>query len=115
MWDQTPADALQMALANVLVTLVGFTLGVLIRNSPGAIVAYFVYGFVAPGLLTLLALSQQWFRDVRPWVDPTYTQDALLEGAFTAQQWGQLTVTSGTWLVIPLAVGVLTLLRSEVK
>ena len=68
-----------MTLANVLVTLVGFTLGVLIRNSPGAIVAYFVYGFVAPGMLTLLAFSQAWFHDLRPWVDPTHSQDALLE------------------------------------
>ena len=114
-WDQSLVDGLQMTLANVLVTLVGFTLGVLIRNSPGAIVAYFVYGFVAPGLLTLLAFSQAWFHDLRPWVDPTYSQDALLDGAFTAEQWIHLALTSGLWLVVPLSVGVLTLLRSEVK
>jgi hypothetical protein len=114
-WDQGIVDGLHMVLANVLLILVGFTLGVLIRNTPGAIVAYFIYGFVAPGLLTLLALSQDWFRDLQPWVDPSHSQDALLQGSLTAEQWAQLAVTSGVWLVAPLVVGLLTLLRSEVK
>ena len=114
-WDQDVTDALHMVLANVLLILVGFTLGVLIRNSPGAIVAYFIYGFVAPGLLTLLALSQDWFRDLQPWVDPNYTQDALLQGGFSAEQWAQLAVTSGVWLVIPLVVGLALVTRAEVK
>ena len=35
--------------------LVGFMLGVLIRSSAGAIVAYFVYSFVLPTLSALLA------------------------------------------------------------
>ena len=114
-WDQNVAGALQMTLANALLVLVGFTLGVLIRSSAGAVVAYFLYGFVAPGLLTLLAMSQQWFRDLQPWVDPNHTQDALLQGTFTAEQWAQLAVTSGVWLVVPLTVGLWTLLRAEVK
>jgi hypothetical protein len=114
-WDQGPIEALYMILANALLILVGFTLGVLIRHSPGAIVAYFIYGFVAPGLLTLLALSQDWFRELQPWVDPSYSQDALLQAGFTTEQWAQLAVTSGLWLVAPLIAGVLTLLRAEVK
>jgi ABC-2 type transport system permease protein len=114
-WDQAVADVLQMTLANVLLVLVGFTLGVLIRSSSAAIVAYFLYGFVAPGLLTLLAMSQQWFRDLQPWVDPSYTQDALLQGAFSGEQWTQLAVTCGIWLVVPMAAGLLTLVRAEVK
>lgn len=114
-WDQGAAEAMQMTLANGLLVLVGFTLGVVIRNSPGAVVACFIYGFVAPGLLTLLAMSQEWFRDLQPWVDPNYTQDALLQGAFDTEQWTQLAVTSGLWLLAPLAAGVWMLLRSEVK
>ncbi len=114
-WDQGLGDALQMTLANALLVLVGFTLGVLIRSSAGAVVAYCLYGFVAPGLLTLLAMSQQWFHDLQPWVDPNHTQDALLQGAFTTEQWAQLAVTSGVWLVLPLIAGLWMLLRAEVK
>ena len=95
--------------------LVGFTLGALIRNSAGAVVAYMIYAFVAPGLLAFLAFNQEWFRDLRPWVDPKYNQDALLNGGLSAEQWSQLAVTTTVWLVLPLVIAVLTLRRSEVK
>jgi hypothetical protein len=62
-----------------------------------------------------LAFSQDWFRDVQPWVDPNHSRDALFQGGFGGEQWAQLGATSAVWLVVPLAVGVVTLLRSEVK
>ncbi len=114
-WDQDLADVGYFALGNTLMLLVGFTLGALIRNSPGAIVAYMVYAFVAPGLLAFLAFSQAWFGDARPWVDPKFNQDALLQGGFTAEDWTHLAVTTVVWLVLPLSVAVVNLLRSEVK
>jgi ABC-type transport system involved in multi-copper enzyme maturation permease subunit len=114
-WDQNASDLAYFALANTLLMAVGFMLGVLIRASAGAIVGYFVYAFVAPTLLTFLAMSQDWFRRAQPWVDPNYSQDALFHGGFDAQQWTQLAVTSVVWLVAPLALGVASLLRSEVK
>jgi hypothetical protein len=114
-WDQNVTDLAYYALANTLLMATGFMLGVLIRASAGAIVTYFIYAFVAPTLLTFLAMGQEWFRNAQPWVDPNYSQGALFKGGFSAQQWAQLGVTSGTWLVVPLAVGVVTLLRSEVK
>ncbi|HEX8094403.1 ABC transporter permease [Jatrophihabitans sp.] len=114
-WDQDAVDLLYLLLANTLLVLVGFMLGVLIRGSAGAIVAYFLYGFVVPTLLTFLALNQAWFRDAQPWIDPNYSQDALFNGGFDGQQWAQLGVTSAVWLVLPLVVGLVTLLRSEVK
>ena len=74
-----------------------------------------VYAFVAPGLLAFLAFSQAWFDDIRPWVDAKFSQDALLRGGFTGEQWAQLAVTTVVWLVLPLAAAVVKLLRSEVK
>src|SRR5699024_965102 len=47
-WDATVGDVARIVLINVLGLLIGFMLGVLIRNSPGAIVGYFVYMFVVP-------------------------------------------------------------------
>ena len=47
-WNQDLADVGYFALGNTLLLLVGFTLGALIRNSPGAIVGYMIYAFVAP-------------------------------------------------------------------
>jgi ABC-2 type transport system permease protein len=114
-WDASVADLSLIVLGNVLGLLIGFMLGVLIRNSPGAIVAYFVYSFVLPTLSMLLAANQSWFKSLQPWVDVTYAQGALFNGALTGEEWAQLGVTSIVWLVIPLAVGVWTVLRSEVK
>jgi ABC-type transport system involved in multi-copper enzyme maturation permease subunit len=115
-WDLNLADVGYFALGNTLLMFVGFSLGALIRNTPGAIVAYMIYAFVAPGLLALLAYSQTWFRDARPWIDAKYHQDSLLQGGgLTGEQWTQLAVTSTVWVALPLAVAVITLLRSEVK
>ncbi|MGB8381446.1 MAG: ABC transporter permease subunit [Dermatophilaceae bacterium] len=114
-WDQGVATLAAIVLGNTLVVLFGFMLGVLIRNSTAAIVAYFVYAFVAPPLLELLAANQLWFHDLYPWVDPNVTQNLLFHGPLVGQQWWQLAVTTATWLVVPLAVGLWTLRRSEVK
>ena len=114
-WDVSVTNVLNIVLANVLGLLVGFMLGVLIRSSAGAIVAYFVYSFVLTTLTMLLAASQDWFRDLQPWVDFNFTQTALFNGPLTGEQWAQLGVTSVAWLVVPTAVGVWLVLRSEVK
>ena len=95
--------------------MIGFMLGVLLRSSSAAIVGYFVYSFVLTGLTELLAVNQQWFADVRGWVDFNYSQGSLFEGTVTTQQWAELGVSGLFWLVIPLAVGVRLVLRSEVK
>jgi ABC-2 type transport system permease protein len=114
-WDQTAVDVAYFALGQTLLLLVGFVLGALIRNSSGAIVAYMIYGFVAPGLLAFLAFNQAWFADARPWLDPKYNQDALLRGDLAGDQWSHLALTSVVWLVVPMVVAVVNVLRSEVK
>lgn len=114
-WDQDLADLAAIVLGNTLILIVGFMLGLLIRNSAGAIVAYFVFGFVAPPLLELLASTQNWFQHAHPWVDPNVTQKLLFHGPLVGEQWSQLAFTSLVWLVLPIAVGLWAMLRSEVK
>jgi ABC-2 type transport system permease protein len=114
-WDDGPAVLANIVLGNVLGLLVGFMLGVVIRNSAGAIVAYFVYSFVLTTLSMVLAASQDWFKDLQPWVDFNYASGNLFGDTLTGEQWAQLGVTSVFWLVIPLAVGLRMVLRSEVK
>jgi hypothetical protein len=114
-WNVSLLDLALIILANVLGLLVGFMLGVLLRNSAAAIVAYFVFSFVLTVLTELLAGLQDWFADIRPWVDFNYAQGALFEGSVSVEQWAQLGVASVFWLVIPLAIGLRIVLRSEVK
>lgn len=114
-WDFGTSDAASFALARTLLLLVGFMFGTLIRNSAGAVVAYMIYAFVLPGLLVFLAMNQAWFADAQPWIDLKHNQDTLLRGSLAGDQWTQLAVTVGIWLVVPMLVAVTRVLRSEVK
>jgi ABC-2 type transport system permease protein len=115
-WNASATELLYIVLANVLGLLMGFTLGVLIRNSAGAIVAYFVYSLVLPTVTGLLAAAQGWFRDLQPWVDFQYNQTGLFDSTgLTGEQWAQLGVTGALWLLLPMALGVWLVLRSEMK
>jgi ABC-2 type transport system permease protein len=114
-WNATVADFSLVVLANVLGLLIGFMLGVLFRNSAGAIVAYFVYSLLLPTVFGMLAAFQEWFRDIQAWVDFNYAQGPLFEGSINGTEWAHLGVSGLIWLIAPLAVGVWLVLRSEVK
>ena len=115
-WDISLTMASQMVLFNLIGMAIGFTLGVVLRNSAAAIVGYFVVSLVLPGVLVLLAQVRSWFEDLQPWIDWNETQVALLEGAMdTGREWAMLGSTTMIWIVIPLVVGLLLLRRSEVK
>jgi len=114
-WDASVADLTMIIVANVLGLLVGFMLGVLIRNSPGAIVSYFVYSLLFPTVFGMLAAYQEWFRDLQGWIDFNYAQSALFNGVPDGEQWAQIGTSGLIWLVAPMALGLWLLMRSEVK
>lgn len=114
-WDIAASQVLLIFLADALGMLMGFMLGVLIRNSPGAIVGYFVYGLVLPAIFGALAAFQDWFANAQGWVDFQYSSTRLYDSGMTATDWAHLGVSGLIWLVIPLAIGLRLTLRSEVK
>jgi ABC-2 type transport system permease protein len=114
-WDLTALNLATIVLGNILSLLFGFMLGVLIRNSVRALVAYFVYQFLLPTLPPIVAASQDWFRDLRPWVDFDYAQSALFHGVLTTQQWTQLAFTGTVWLAIPMIIGLARVMKAEIK
>lgn len=116
-WDVTLTQCLYYVLGMVLSLLTGFMLGVLIRSSTGAIVAYFTLTFVLPTIFGLLADSQRWFHDLQPWIDIQFAQSGLFvfDQALTGEQWANIAVTGVTWLLLPLAIGLGFVMRAEVK
>lgn len=116
-WDVSLADAAHIVLGNVLGLMGGFAIGVLLRSSAAALVAYFVISFVQPTLLMLLATRQAGFQDLQPWVDVNAAQSALFSigSPVTGQEWAQLAVTEAVWLALPLVIGLRLVLRSEIK
>ncbi len=114
-WDLTVENLLYIMFANVLGLLMGFMLGVLIRNSPGAIVGYFVYSLVLPTLFAMLANFQEWFRDIQGWIDFNFSSTRLFDGGLNSTEWAHLGVSGFIWLILPMTVGVWLVLRSEIK
>ncbi len=95
--------------------IVGFMLGVLLRSSAGRDRRPTSSTASCCRPLRAAGPTQEWFADPQPWVDFNYAQGALFEGESTGEQWAQLGVTGAVWLVIPLAIGLRLVLRSEVK
>jgi hypothetical protein len=89
----------------------------LLMNTAAAIVVYFIYSLIFPIVLGILSATIGWFADVAPWIDFNTAQAPLFTGDFRldGEEWARFAVTGTIWLVIPLALGIVRLLRAEVK
>jgi len=115
-WDVGPTDFLEICLVYVLALSTGFAFGSALLNTAAAIVVYFVYSFVLPGLFELGASAMSWFDDLRPWLDFSTAQAPLQNTeSLSSGEWGHLVVSGLIWLGLPLAIGVRRVLRAEVK
>lgn len=103
--------------SNLIGIMLGFAIGMLLMNTPAAIVTYFVYTLVLPTAVGILAAFQEWFADLAPWVEFNTAQASLFVGdpMPTGKEFAQLLVTGTVWLLIPFAVGLWRLLRAEPK
>jgi hypothetical protein len=114
-WDLSVAHATTIVLGNMVSLSIGVMLGMLLRSSAGGLVMYFVLVLLVPNLTSLLAASQNWFKDLQPWVDLPFAQTNLFEGMHTGEQWAQIATSFTIWIVIPGFFGLRRVMRSEVK
>lgn len=103
------------AVTQVIALITGAVFGMLFKNTPAAIVVYFIYSFALPGFFFWLSTVSGWFKDLQPWIDFSNAQGPLFEGHLGGQEVARFLVSGFIWLVVPLWVGVWSLLRSEVK
>lgn len=114
-WNIGAQQMAMIVLAQTIGMSMGFMLGVLLRNSPAAIVAFFVYLLVIPGIFGALAAFQDWFADIQPWIDLNLSVARLSDRLPTGEHWAQLGLGLVLWLVLPLAIGLRATIRAEVK
>ena len=98
-----------------LAMLGGFALACLLLNTPAAIVVFFVYKWVLPGLFALGAVLMSWFEKIVDWIDFQAAQGPLYEMPLSGSEWGHLLVSGFIWLVVPLVIGLWRIRRAEVK
>lgn len=113
-WDPNVTGLLGFTIVQVIGLLVGFAIGALLLNTPAAIVVFVAYSFVVPTVLLAAAALLDWFRDIEPWLNFTTAQAPLFEG-FDGVEWGHLAVSGLIWFVLPLGLGILRILRAEIK
>lgn len=114
-WSFGWPDFLAFLITQVLAMLGGFALAALFLNTPAAIVVFFVYKWVLPGIFELGAQLVGWFGDIRPWVDFQTAQETIWDWSGSGEDWAHLVVSAIVWLGLPLGFGIRRVLRAEVK
>ncbi|HEU5035598.1 MAG TPA: ABC transporter permease [Nocardioides sp.] len=114
-WTFGWSDFFAFLITQNLAMLGGFALAALLLNTPAAIVVFFVYKWVLPGLFEVGAALVGWFSDIRMWLDFQTAQTVIWDMSGTAEEWAQLVVSGLIWLGLPLALGIGRVLRAEVK
>ena len=112
-WDMTTAGVVNSIILQLSGLFMGFAFAMLIMNSAAAIVLY----FVLPSIWSLVGSVVPWLKDhVQQWADFALSQAPLQTGEWiSGKEWAHFAVAGTIWLIIPLGLGVMRLLRSEVK
>jgi ABC-2 type transport system permease protein len=110
-WSLPAAHLGQALLFQVLGVVMGVAFGMLLMNSPLAIVLYFMLPTVWQILTSLIDAIQ----DAAAWLDLNSTMEPLSTGDLHGDGWGKLVTSSVVWIVVPLVLGTIRLLRREVK
>lgn len=102
-------------ITQVLAMSLGFAVACLLLNTPAAIVVFVAYRAIPVSLFGVLALNFETFDRIRPWIDFEFAQGPLYDLSVSGSEWGHLITAGGLWLGVPLVLGVLRILRAEVK
>ncbi|MFJ5616794.1 ABC transporter permease [Micromonospora sp. NPDC093243] len=100
-------NAVIFQVANVLM---GAGFGLLLLNTPLAVVSY----LLLPTVWSILGELVPGLRGPAGWLDTGRTMEPLFTGELTAGQWGRLAVSLLVWLAVPVLAGLVRTLRREV-
>jgi hypothetical protein len=109
-WEITGSAIGYASLFNFLNVLTGLAFGMLLMNSAVAIVLYFVLPLVWTALGGMISALDK----PAEWLDTTRTFAPLVEDAMTSGAWARLGASVALWVALPLAAGLVRLLRREV-
>jgi ABC-2 type transport system permease protein len=111
--DVTVATFVLFLGLQLLNVLQGVAYGLLLLNTPAAIVTL----FVLPTAASILFTSVSSLKDLAPWLDLQTAQSPLLNGDFTltGEEFAQIGVTALIWIVLPFVAGWFRVMRAEIK
>jgi ABC-2 type transport system permease protein len=105
-------DFAKFGLLQVSGVLQGLAFGLLFLNSAAAIVTF----FVLPTAFSIVASIWGRLNDAAPWIDLNTAQQPLFSGQnLTSEEWWHVVTSTLIWVVLPFVVGLVRVLRAEVK
>lgn len=114
-------ETFNMFLVVLVAVVQGVAFGLLVLNSAGAIVLF----FVLPIAFNIVANLWGWLSERAAWLDLATAQAPLFDvdtttgmplgGSLTGEQWLQLASVSMIWIVIPFVIGMIRVARTEIK
>lgn len=114
-WDLPLELTLRLALANVVVVTFGFLVGVAIRSTAPAMVAYLGFMFVVPMISSVVAGLWTWWAGNGAWYDLSWSTSFITAPEITGEQWAQVGTSTLIWIVVPMVLAVRRLLRVEIR
>ena len=106
-----PMVLLGWLLTNLILVLNGVAFGMLLLNAPAAIVVC-----VASGVYWgAIALAGDVGATLASWLDLNRTTGPLLSGTMSMTAVGPLAVSIAAWVIVPLVLGVIRIVRKEVR
>ncbi|BCB91532.1 ABC transporter permease [Phytohabitans suffuscus] len=110
-WQLTAGALGSAVLLQVVNITMGVAFGMLLMSSPLAIVLYFLLPTVWSVLTSMIGA----LRTAAEWLDLGVTSMPLAENAMSGSDWPKLAASVGLWVVLPLAAGLVRLVRREVS
>lgn len=110
-WHYPASWVLEVTIGQVIGVVQGLAFGMLFMSSAAAIVIY----YVVPIAWSILFGVISSLNSAGNWLDLNTASAPLFSHEMTASSWAHLAVATTLWVVLPLVVGLIRLLRSEVK
>lgn len=109
-WSIRWLAVLNAVVLQVVNVVMGVAFGMLFLNTPLAI----VLSLLLPTIWGVLTETVAGLRPAAQWLELSTTMDPLTTGEVTAGQWARLGVSVAVWVLLPLVLGLVRLLRREV-
>ena len=112
-WTLSAAAVGKAALFSVLNLVMGVGFGMLFLSSPLAIVSF----FLLPTLWQVLTQTVPAVEDAAVWLDVNTAMEPLIDPtmSMTGDSWQHLGTSALVWIALPLLLGALRVVRSEIK
>ncbi|HYG92665.1 MAG TPA: ABC transporter permease [Nocardioides sp.] len=123
-WNLSAARFFWIVMVQLAFFGMGFALGTLLLNTPGAIAIFYVVALMLPLILwPTLFFVFDWAEDVLPWVEVNTASAPLISGtniigedvSVGTTEYLQFVTSASLWVLLPLVLGIWRLLRAELK